>query len=145
METGVFQRGRRPDDEEDEKEVHRLRDMVVEEVSLVDRAANRRKFLVVKRRTDMSKAKDEGLGPEVVQDEDGRYTAVRDVEKASGKAKDEEEDEDEEEKKKAARGGDKEDEETADEDEEDENGKPKGRKKADDNAAGNQLTIPAPV
>lgn len=34
--------------------VHRLSDIVVEEVSLVDRAANRRKFLVVKRSEEMS-------------------------------------------------------------------------------------------
>ena len=33
----------KPDD------VHRLSDMVTEEVSVVDRAANRRKFLIVKR------------------------------------------------------------------------------------------------
>lgn len=31
-----------------ESGVHRLRDIVVEEVSLVDRAANKRRFLVVK-------------------------------------------------------------------------------------------------
>lgn len=42
--------------------VHRLVDMVVEEVSLVDRAANQRRFLLVKRETDMP---DEGaLGGE---------------------------------------------------------------------------------
>jgi hypothetical protein len=34
--------------------VHRLRDIVVEEVSLVDRAANKRRFLVVKRSDDMA-------------------------------------------------------------------------------------------
>jgi hypothetical protein len=37
--------------------VHRLVDMVVEEVSLVDRAANQRRFLIVKRRQKMA---DEG-------------------------------------------------------------------------------------
>ncbi len=37
--------------------VHRLVDMVVEEVSLVDRAANQRRFLIVKRRMKMA---DEG-------------------------------------------------------------------------------------
>jgi hypothetical protein len=41
----------KPDDEGDE--LHRLRDIVVEEVSLVDRAANKRRFLVVKRSEDM--------------------------------------------------------------------------------------------
>jgi len=34
-------------------DVHRLRDIVVEEVSLVDRAANKRRFLVVKRSGEM--------------------------------------------------------------------------------------------
>jgi hypothetical protein len=37
---------------EGEAGVHRLRDIVVEEVSLVDRAANKRRFLVVKRSSD---------------------------------------------------------------------------------------------
>jgi len=35
-------------------DVHRLRDILVEEVSLVDRAANKRRFLVVKRSNEMS-------------------------------------------------------------------------------------------
>ena len=39
---------------EQEGDVHRLRDIVVEEVSLVDRAANKRRFLVVKRSDGMS-------------------------------------------------------------------------------------------
>jgi hypothetical protein len=40
---------------EDEADgVHRLRDIVVEEVSLVDRAANQRRFLVVKRSAEMA-------------------------------------------------------------------------------------------
>jgi uncharacterized coiled-coil protein SlyX len=43
---------------EPEGGVHRLLDMVVEEVSLVDRAANQRRFLVVKR-DSMAKTKDE--------------------------------------------------------------------------------------
>jgi len=42
---------------DDEDGVHRLRDIVVEEVSLVDRAANKRRFLVVKRSDGMAKAK----------------------------------------------------------------------------------------
>ncbi len=37
------------DAEDDGAKVHRLLDMVVEEVSLVDRAANKRRFLVIKR------------------------------------------------------------------------------------------------
>ncbi|MGH6954637.1 MAG: hypothetical protein ACREGL_10665 [Alphaproteobacteria bacterium] len=40
--------------------VHRLRDIVVEEVSLVDRAANQRRFLVVKRSPEMADDKTAG-------------------------------------------------------------------------------------
>ena len=36
-------------EESNETRIHRLRDIVVEEVSLVDRAANKRRFLIVKR------------------------------------------------------------------------------------------------
>ena len=43
-----------------------LRDIVVEEVSLVDRAANKRRFLIVKRSDDMPG--DEELGAEVRSD-----------------------------------------------------------------------------
>jgi hypothetical protein len=42
--------------------VHRLRDIVVEEVSLVDRAANKRRFLVVKRSNEMTDGKSKGRG-----------------------------------------------------------------------------------
>jgi len=38
----------------DEKKIHRLLDMIVEEVSLVDRAANRQRFLIVKRDSTMA-------------------------------------------------------------------------------------------
>ncbi len=41
--------------------VHRLVDMLVEEVSLVDRAANKRRFLVVKRETEMAKSKTDAV------------------------------------------------------------------------------------
>lgn len=41
--------------------VHRLRDIVVEEVSLVDRAANQRRFLVVKRSAEMADDKSAGV------------------------------------------------------------------------------------
>jgi hypothetical protein len=47
--------------------VHHLRDIVVEEVSLVDRAANKRRFLVVKRSSEMAddgKSKDRGTSQE---------------------------------------------------------------------------------
>ncbi|MGO8996585.1 MAG: hypothetical protein ACLQVI_25000 [Polyangiaceae bacterium] len=43
--------------------VHRLLDMLVEEVSLVDRAANKRRFLVVKRESEMPKKKTEETTP----------------------------------------------------------------------------------
>jgi hypothetical protein len=42
-------------------DVHRLRDIVVEEVSLVDRAANKRRFLVVKRSGEMLDGEDQEL------------------------------------------------------------------------------------
>jgi hypothetical protein len=43
--------------------VHRLVDMVVEEVSLVDRPANKQRFLIVKRDEQMAKAKDDKAPP----------------------------------------------------------------------------------
>lgn len=45
-------------------DVHRLRDILVEEVSVVDRAANKRRWLIVKRET--------GMPPELQQSSDGR-------------------------------------------------------------------------
>lgn len=45
-------------------DVHRLRDILVEEVSIVDRAANKRRWLIVKRET--------GMPPELQQSADGR-------------------------------------------------------------------------
>lgn len=53
---------------------HRLHDIRVGEVSVVDRAANRRKWLVVKREGDMA----DQLGDEVEVDADGTATAVFD-------------------------------------------------------------------
>lgn len=44
----------RQESTDDEPGVHRLRDIVVEEVSLVDRAANKRRFLLVKRSSQMA-------------------------------------------------------------------------------------------
>ncbi len=52
--------------------VYRLHDMVVEEVSLVDRAANRRKFLIVKRDGENTM----GVGAEVTQRADGSFVAA---------------------------------------------------------------------
>jgi hypothetical protein len=44
---------RTPDAEDEDGSVHRLHDIQVEEISLVDRPANRRRFLLVKRSDDM--------------------------------------------------------------------------------------------
>lgn len=55
---------------DDEAEAHRLVDMIVQEVSIVDRPANQRRFLIVKRRTPMQ-------GAEVVQKDDGTLTAAK--------------------------------------------------------------------
>ena len=52
------------DERKKDPKVYQLLDIIAEEVSDVDRAANRRSYLVVKRRTDM-KTKDQ-LGAEVV-------------------------------------------------------------------------------
>ena len=77
--------------------VYRLTDMVTEEVSLVDRAANKRKFLVVKndaaKGSEMSKA----LAP----DGKGGLTAAK-VMKSSGAEQPDDEDEKKKDAKKAA-------------------------------------------
>lgn len=85
------------DEEERRKDpkVYQLLDIIAEEVSDVDRAANKRTYLVVKRRTDM-KTKEQ-LGAEIVEDADGKLTAI---DKAG--------DEDDDEKKKQAAPPDKE-------------------------------------
>lgn len=112
---------------DDAEGVHRLRDIVVEEVSLVDRAANQRRFLVVKRSPDMAdettatadtkpdspkaiaKAKKKPAEDEVVDEEkakkkpaDSEEEDATDAEKARGPAKGDAEDgeDDGEEKKK---------------------------------------------
>jgi hypothetical protein len=48
--------------------VHELVDIIAEEVSDVDRAANRRRYLAIKRQSDSD---EEGLGPELFDDELG--------------------------------------------------------------------------
>ena len=68
---------------DDDEGVHRLRDIVVEEVSLVDRPANKRRFLVVKRRNAM--AADENAPETTVEG-----LKVTDATKAARKPKDEE-------------------------------------------------------
>jgi len=42
--------------------VHRLKDILVEEVSMVDRAANKRRFLIVKREGEMGELRSNGRG-----------------------------------------------------------------------------------
>jgi len=83
-----------------DRKVHQLLDIIAEEVSDVDRAANRHSYLVVKRRTDMNTT--EQIGAEVVEDDDGTLTAI-------DKAKDNDRDGDEE-AKAAGRSDDEEEE-----------------------------------
>ena len=93
-------------DDEDEPKVHRLRDMVVEEVSLVDRAANKRRFLIVKRSDEM--AEDDRVGAEVKPDGRGGFTAagVEKAKKKPGAGDDDDEASDEQKRKKPADVGD---------------------------------------
>jgi len=115
---------KRASKDDDAENVHRLRDIVVEEVSLVDRAANQRRFLVVKRSPDMadeSTASAAGSGVEKAKKKPADAEAV-DEEKAKKKpAEDEEKDASDTEK---ARGAAK------DDDEEDEDGESEPTKKA---------------
>lgn len=65
--------------------VHRLTDMLVEEVSLVDRAANQRKFLIVKRDTAQ---KGSTMATEVTPNGKGGFTAAGAAAKSGGDEKD---------------------------------------------------------
>lgn len=116
--------------------VHRLRDILVEEVSLVDRAANQRRFLVVKRSEDMA---DENKPAEDEIEKAKKKPAEEDGdEDATEKAKepaDESDDDEEADETTKVRGASK---DSVEEDEEDPAGKKKQQKKAD-------LVIPAPV
>jgi hypothetical protein len=96
----------------DSEDVHRLRDIVVEEVSLVDRAANKRRFLVVKRSSEMPD--DTTAGDQLDTDDTGSTDG--DVEKAKRKPVDE--DEDDVEKKRTKAQASEDDEEEEDEDDE---------------------------
>lgn len=64
---------------EDEADVNRLHDILVHEVSLVDRAANKRKFLMLKRGEEMA---DQTIGAEVVETEDGKLTTIEETNKS---------------------------------------------------------------
>lgn len=94
-------------DRDENEDVHRLRDIVVEEVSLVDRAANKRRFLVVKRSSEMP---DDTTTADELDTEDSGSTGA-DVEKAKRKPADEDEEDVEKKRPKAAQ-------ESADDDEE---------------------------
>lgn len=59
-------------------DVSRLTEIEVKEVSIVDRAANKRRFLIVKREEPMS----DNAGTEVVAGEDGKLTAKGEEEEA---------------------------------------------------------------
>jgi hypothetical protein len=88
------------DDEADG--VHRLRDIVVEEVSLVDRAANKRRFLVVKRSGDMADESNADSDVEKAKKKPAAASEVEDEEKRKKPGADEEDDDAE----KAARPSD---------------------------------------
>ena len=62
----------------DGSDVNRLHDILVQEVSLVDRAANKQKFLLLKRDADMA---NKTTGAEVVSDESGNLTTIVDTDK----------------------------------------------------------------
>lgn len=120
--------------DDDVSGVHRLRDIVVEEVSLVDRAANKRRFLLVKRSSQMAddgKPKGTSSAPGAggkkarpKPDQEVDKTRPRVMRAASEDDDDEEEaekarrpmasedDDDEEETEKARRSAESEDEET---------------------------------
>jgi hypothetical protein len=94
--------------DDDEKPKARLHGMLVEEVSLVDRAANRKRFLIVKRDGDaMTTAlQSDGNGNLVTGDDDAAKLAKADADAAEAKAKADAEAKakaDEEEKTKAAK------------------------------------------
>ena len=70
--------------DEDDEDVHRLREIVAEEVSLVDRAANKRRFLLLKRD---GMTEPNAVGAEVTSDGEGGLTAAttdEGVEKVEG-------------------------------------------------------------
>lgn len=58
--------------EEIQKNLFRLKDIITQEVSTVDRAANKRRWLIVKKETDMNPPQ----GPEVIQ-KDGRFVVTK--------------------------------------------------------------------
>lgn len=63
-------------DNDDDEDGHRLHDIRAEEVSIVDRAANRRRFLLLKRSDDMSDPR----GAQVIEDQDGNLVTGKDEE-----------------------------------------------------------------
>jgi hypothetical protein len=108
--------------------VHRLRDIVVEEVSLVDRAANKRRFLVVKRSSQMAgddKAEGRGTSQEgraaAAAAQGGKKTkpkpgaGVDKARRVMRAASDDDDEDEDEETEKARRSAEEEDDEEEDE------------------------------
>ena len=126
-------------EDDEEKGTTRLHNIVVQEVSLVDRAANQRRFLVTKRNEDMKKKLiPDGKGGYIEKaDDDEKSDEDKKKEeeeaakkaKAKGKESDEEKDDDEEEAAKA-KGKGKSDEEK--DDDEEEAAKAKGKKSGEE-------------
>lgn len=121
----------RAGDNKQSDEVHRLRDIVVEEVSLVDRAANKRRFLVVKRSEGMSG--ENGDGVEKAKKKPAPEGEATDEQKAKKKPEVDEEQVDEAKAKKPAEDDEPEDAEKAKGDGAcaSENEEPKPKRKAD--------------
>jgi hypothetical protein len=113
---------------DDESGVHRLRDIVVEEVSLVDRAANKRRFLLVKRSSQMandgklkgasSASRAGGKKPRPKPDKEVDKTRPR-VMRAASEDEDDEDEDDADETEKARRSTESEDDEGDEDDEDD--------------------------
>lgn len=123
---------------DDEKDgVYRLRDIVVEEVSLVDRAANQRRFLVVKRSADMADdnaADTKPDSPKAIQKAKKKPTVAHDEavdqEKVKAKSKEETDDDEDETETEKARSAAKDESDDEDDEDGDAEDKKKTRKKA---------------
>jgi hypothetical protein len=151
--------------EDDADGVHRLRDIVVEEVSLVDRAANQRRFLIVKRSDDMadeSTAKRTGVKKAEAKDPDDEKDAEEkskrkaadeddeeDTEKAEGASDDDEEDDASDKRKKKASKDEDDQEDTekaegASDDDEEDDASDKRKRSKKRRKQGDALVLPVP-
>ena len=70
--------------DKDERRVHRLSDIVVEEVSLVDRAANKHRFLIVKRSDDMDETTNETGDTTSQEEQQGGQTGATGADDTTG-------------------------------------------------------------